>query len=53
MEYNIYILFTHSVDPVVNQIAVVLKMLYLSDFRDLQNEMNSLLLLVQEITANP
>lgn len=37
----------------MNQVALVLKMLYLSDFRDLQNEINSLLVLVQDYTANP
>jgi hypothetical protein len=37
----------------VNKVALVLKMLYLSDFRDLQNEVNALLVLVQEFTANP
>jgi hypothetical protein len=40
-------------DKVVNKVALVLKMLYLSDFRDLQNEVNALLVLVQEFTANP
>jgi hypothetical protein len=42
-----------TTDAVVNKVALVLKMLYLSDFRDLQNEVNSLLVLVQECTANP
>jgi RLL motif-containing protein 1 len=37
----------------VNQTATVLKMLYLSDFREMQNDLNSLLLLGQEYTANP
>ncbi len=41
------------VDKIVNQVALVMKMLYLSDLRDLQNEVNSLLVLVQEYTANP
>eukprot|EP00598_Pedospumella_elongata_P016963 CAMPEP_0184990128 /NCGR_PEP_ID=MMETSP1098-20130426/31087_1 /TAXON_ID=89044 /ORGANISM="Spumella elongata, Strain CCAP 955/1" /LENGTH=233 /DNA_ID=CAMNT_0027515263 /DNA_START=30 /DNA_END=731 /DNA_ORIENTATION=- len=40
-------------DKIVNQVALVMKMLYLSDLRDLQNEVNSLLVLVQEYTANP
>lgn len=42
-----------SNDSVVNQVSLVLKMLYLSDFRDLQNEINSLIILVQDYTANP
>mmetsp|Transcript_494 Transcript_494/g.1159 ORF Transcript_494/g.1159 Transcript_494/m.1159 type:complete len:248 (+) Transcript_494:73-816(+) len=40
-------------DAVVQQIAVVLKMLYLADFRDLQTELNCLIVLGQEYTANP
>ena len=40
-------------DQVLNQIAVVLKMLYLSDFRELQNDLNTLIVLGQEYTANP
>jgi len=42
-----------TIDKIVNQVALVMKMLYLSDLRDLQNEVNSLLVLVQEYTANP
>jgi len=40
-------------DPLVKQLAVVLRMLYLSDFRELQNDLNSLIVLGQEYTANP
>jgi len=40
-------------DKVLNQISVVLKMLYLSDFRELQNDLNTLIVLGQEYTANP
>ena len=43
----------HCKDKIVNQVSLVLRMLYLSDFRDLQTEINSLLMLVQECTANP
>ena len=40
-------------DAVVNQVAVVLRMLYISDFRELQNDLNALIVLGQEYTANP
>jgi RLL motif-containing protein 1 len=40
-------------DSVVNQIAVVLRMLYLHDFRELQNDLNALIVLGQDYTANP
>jgi hypothetical protein len=40
-------------DVVVNQVALVLKMLYLADFRELQNDLNALIVLGQEYTANP
>jgi hypothetical protein len=40
-------------DTLVQQVAVVLKMLYLADFRDLQTELNCLIVLGQEYTANP
>jgi len=36
-------------DEIVNQVAVVLKMLYLSDFRELQNDLNALIVLGQEV----
>ena len=45
-----FILF---LDSTVNQVALVLRMLYLSDFRELQNEVNDLIVLGQEYTANP
>ena len=40
-------------DAALNQVAVVLRMLYLSDFRELQNDLNALIVLGQEYTANP
>lgn len=40
-------------DAVVNQIALVLRMLHISDFRELQNDLNALIVLGQEYTANP
>jgi RLL motif-containing protein 1 len=40
-------------DHDVNQAAIVLKMLYLSDFREMQNDLNALIVLGQEYTANP
>ena len=40
-------------DATLNQVAVVLRMLYLSDFRELQNDLNALIVLGQEYTANP
>lgn len=40
-------------DDTLKQIAVVLRMLYLYDFRELQNDLNSLIVLGQEYTANP
>ena len=40
-------------EPMINKIALVLRMLYLSDLHDLSIDINSLLVLVQEYTANP
>ena len=40
-------------DEDINQIATVLKMLYLSDFREMQNDLNALIELGQDYTANP
>ena len=40
-------------DKIMDEVAVVLRMLYLSDFRELQNEANELIVLGQEYTANP
>jgi len=40
-------------DELVNQVALILRMLYLSDFRELQNDLNALIVLGQEYTANP
>ena len=42
-----------SKDRLLKQVAVVMRMLYLSDFRELQNDLNSLIVLGQEYTANP
>jgi hypothetical protein len=42
-----------TADPKVNQIAVVLKMLHLWDFREMQNDLNAHIVLGQEYTANP
>ena len=40
-------------DTEVNKAAIVLKMLYLWDFREMQSDVNSLIVLGQEYTANP
>jgi len=40
-------------DEVVNQAAIVLKMLHIFDFRELQTDLNSLIVLGQQFTANP
>jgi RLL motif-containing protein 1 len=40
-------------DASVNKVALVLKMMYISDLRDLQNDLNGLISLGQEYTANP
>ena len=40
-------------DELINQIAVVLKMLYIWDFRELQTDLNAMIVLGQEYTANP
>lgn len=40
-------------DEVVNQVALVLKMLHLDEFRDVQNNVNEVLSLCQSYTANP
>lgn len=40
-------------DKLVNQMSVVLRMLHLWDFRELQTDLNSLIALGQEYTANP
>jgi hypothetical protein len=39
-------------DP-VQQIAATYRMLYVSDFRELQNDANKLIVLAQDCTANP
>ena len=40
-------------DIQVNQVATVLKMLHLWDFREMQNDLNSHIVLGQEYTSNP
>ncbi|ENN74646.1 hypothetical protein YQE_08765, partial [Dendroctonus ponderosae] len=40
-------------DPVLNQAAKVLRMLYIHDLRDLQTKSNELIVAVQNVTANP
>ena len=40
-------------DELINQISVVLKMLYIWDFRELQTDLNAMIVLGQEYTANP
>jgi RLL motif-containing protein 1 len=40
-------------DPVLNQAAKVLRILYIQDLRDLQTRANELIVAVQNVTANP
>mmetsp|Transcript_4638 Transcript_4638/g.6380 ORF Transcript_4638/g.6380 Transcript_4638/m.6380 type:complete len:257 (-) Transcript_4638:219-989(-) len=40
-------------DPLLDQAAKLLKMLYLTDLRHLQNSVNTILVTAQEFTANP
>lgn len=42
-----------TADIKINQAAVVLKMLHLWDFREMQNDLNAHIVLGQEYTANP
>ncbi len=42
-----------SNDALVDQISLVIRMLYLTDYRELQNDLNALIVLGQEYTANP
>lgn len=42
-----------SGDEIVNKIATVLRMLHLVDLRDLQSDLNTLIVLGQQFTANP
>lgn len=40
-------------DKVVDRVARALTMLYVTDLRDLQNDINDILVSAQEFTANP
>jgi len=40
-------------DPVLNQAAKILRMLFIHDLRDLQTKANELIVAVQNVTANP
>lgn len=40
-------------DRLVDRAATVLRMLYIKDLRDLQSEIDRVLVSVQELTANP
>lgn len=40
-------------DPILNQAAKVLRMLYIHNLRDLQTKANELIVAVQAVTANP
>jgi len=55
IQYNIndFTLGFDTRDELVNKIGIVLKMLHYSDLRELQNDLNALLVLGQEYTANP
>lgn len=44
---------TVCIDATLNEVIVVLKMLYLKDLRGLQDEINQLMMLCQDTTANP
>lgn len=40
-------------DPIVDRLAIILKMLHLGGLRDLQNEVNDIITIGQEYSANP
>lgn len=40
-------------DPILNQAAKFLRLLYIHDLRDLQTKANELIVAVQNVTANP
>uniref|UniRef100_A0A6P7FWR2 RNA transcription, translation and transport factor protein n=1 Tax=Diabrotica virgifera virgifera TaxID=50390 RepID=A0A6P7FWR2_DIAVI len=40
-------------DPVLNQAAKILRMIYIQDMRNLQTRANELIVAVQSVTANP
>ena len=55
--YHIHLLdlslFVTHTDPVVDQVARALTMLYVTDLRELQNDINDILVSAQQFTANP
>lgn len=42
-----------TTDPVVDRVARALTLLYVSDLRELQNDINDILVSAQAFTANP
>lgn len=48
-----FISSTFMADAVVDRVARALTMLYVADLRDLQNDINDILVSAQEFTANP
>lgn len=43
----------NETDPVVDRVARALTLLYVSDLRELQNDINDILVSAQAFTANP
>jgi hypothetical protein len=42
-----------SSDATVNEISLILEMLYVSDLRELQDDVNDIIIAAQEFTADP